>query len=198
MVFGYARVSTKHQNEDRQIEALMEYGVAKECIYTDKESGKNLEREKYQLLRNEKLRKGDTLVVKELDRLSRTKSDIKRELEYFKNLGVRVIILDIPTTKIEHDSDNLWVIDMVNSILIEVLGSLAEEERKKIRRRQNEGIEAAHKKGVKFGRPCVKKLANWDTVMDSLEKGDITAVEAMRRLRLKKTSFYKLKGLQDK
>lgn len=191
-MFGYARVSTKQQNEDRQIEALTKFGVCKGDIYIDKESGKSLERENYLKLRNEILREGDTLVVKELDRLSRNKSDIKKELEDFRNMGVRVIILNIPTTQIRCDSENIWIIEMVNSILIEVLGSLAEEERNRIHRRQNEGIQTAHKRGVKFGRPSVKKPANWDSVMNSLEKGDITAVEAMKRLRLKKTTFYKL------
>lgn len=192
MVFGYARVSTKNQNEDRQIEALREYGVSENNIHIDKESGRNLERTEYQKLRNEILRKEDVLVVKELDRLSRNKSDIKNELEYFHKKGVRIVILDIPTTNIEPVSDKVWVMDMINNVLIEVLGSLAEEERKKIKSRQKEGISAARKKGVKFGRPQVKKPSNWDSVIDDWRSGKITAAEAMRRLKMKKTTFYRL------
>lgn len=192
MVYGYARVSSKQQNEDRQLDALKAYGVSEENIYLDKESGKNLERENYRILRDRVLRDGDMLVIKELDRLSRQKADIKSELEYFRDKGVRVVILNIPTTMAEVDSGSEWVFDMVNSILIEVLGSIAEEERLKIRRRQCEGIESAHKRGVKFGRPSVKKPRNWEEVIGLYKNHDISAKEAMRRLKLKHTTFYKL------
>ena len=195
MVFGYARVSSSGQNEDRQITALKEFGVSEKNIYTDKVSGKNLEREQYQKLRNDILRSGDTLVVKELDRLSRNKADIKRELEFYKEIGVQVVILNIPTTKIEYNSENNWVVEMINNVLIEVLGSLAEEERNKIKSRQKEGISEARKRGVRFGRPQVKKPPEWDKVLKQVDSGEITAVQAMKKLRLKKTTFYKLKKL---
>ena len=194
MVFGYARVSTKQQNEDRQLAALKEYGVADNCIYIDKESGKNLQREQYQILRNAILREGDTLVIKELDRLSRNKSDIKAELEYYRQMKIKVVILDIPTTKITYENENKWVGDMITAVLIEVLSSMAEQERLKIRKRQAEGIAIAKKQGNKFGRPNVTKPPNWNNVIIALDRGEITAVEAMKKLRLKKTSFYKLKN----
>lgn len=194
MVFGYARVSTKQQNEDRQLAALKEYGVADNCIYIDKESGKNLQREQYQILRNAILREGDTLVIKELDRLSRNKSDIKAELEYYQQMKIKVVILDIPTTKITYENENKWVGDMITAVLIEVLSSMAEQERLKIRKRQAEGIAIAKKQDKKFGRPKVNKPSNWNSVIIALDRGEITAVEAMKKLRLKKTSFYKLKN----
>lgn len=194
MVFGYARVSTKQQNEDRQLAALKEYGVADNCIYIDKESGKNLQREQYQILRNAILREGDTLVIKELDRLSRNKSDIKAELEYYQQMKIKVVILDIPTTKITYENENKWVGDMITAVLIEVLSSMAEQERLKIRKRQAECIAIAKKQGKKFGRPKVNKPSNWNSVIIALDRGEITAVEAMKKLRLKKTSFYKLKN----
>lgn len=194
MVFGYARVSTKQQNEDRQLAALKEYGVADNCIYIDKESGKNLQREQYQILRNAILREGDTLVIKELDRLSRNKSDIKAELEYYQQMKIKVVILDIPTTKITYENENKWVGDMITAVLIEVLSSMAEQERLKIRKRQAEAIAIAKKQGKKFGRPKVNKPSNWNSVIIALDRGEITAVEAMKKLRLKKTSFYKLKN----
>lgn len=194
MVFGYARVSTKQQNEDRQLAALKEYGVADNCIYIDKESGKNLQREQYQILRNAILREGDTLVIKELDRLSRNKSDIKAELEYYQQMKIKVVILDIPTTKITYENENKWVGDMITAVLIEVLSSMAEQERLKIRKRQAESIAIAKKQGKKFGRPKVNKPSNWNSVIIALDRGEITAVEAMKKLRLKKTSFYKLKN----
>lgn len=97
-IYGYARVSTREQNTDRQIEALIRFGVPEQQIIVDKASGKDTEREGYQYPKRQILRRGDTLVIKELDRLSRNKADIKRELENFKEMGVRVKILDIPTT----------------------------------------------------------------------------------------------------
>ena len=145
-IYGYARVSTRERNEDRQIEALTKFGVPEQNIIIDKASGKDTEREGYQYLERQILRKGDTLVIKELDRLSRNKADIKRELEEFKSAGVRVKILDIPTTLTDFPPDQAWILEMINSILIEVLGSIAENERNKIRSRQREGIDAAKKK----------------------------------------------------
>ena len=101
MIYGYARVSPKKQHEDRQIEALTEYGVEEKYIKIDKASGKDFNRENYLLLKNEILRPGDTLVVKELDRLGRNKEQIKEELNYFKANKIRVKILNIPTTLME-------------------------------------------------------------------------------------------------
>lgn len=191
-VYGYARVSTREQNEDRQIEALKVYGVPEQNIIIDKASGKDTEREGYQYLKRQILRNGDTLVIKELDRLSRNKTDIKRELEEFKEMGIRVKILDIPTTLTEFPPDQEWILDMINSILIEVLGSIAENERNKIRSRQREGIEAAKKKNVRFGRPAVEKPDNWDTVMAKVRSGEIKAVEAMQELGISRSSYYRL------
>lgn len=191
-VYGYARVSTREQNEDRQIEALKVFGVPEQNIIIDKASGKDTEREGYQYLKRQILRSGDTLVIKELDRLSRNKTDIKRELEEFKEMGIRVKILDIPTTLTEFPPEQEWILDMINSILIEVLGSIAENERNKIRSRQREGIEAAKKKNVRFGRPAVEKPDNWDTVITKVTSGEIKAVEAIQELGISRSSYYRL------
>ena len=191
-VYGYARVSTREQNEDRQLEALKVFGVPEQNIIIDKASGKDTEREGYQYLKRQILRNGDTLVIKELDRLSRNKTDIKRELEEFKEMGIRVKILDIPTTLTEFPPDQEWILDMINSILIEVLGSIAENERNKIRSRQREGIEAAKKKNVRFGRPAVEKPDNWDTVITKVTSGEIKAVEAIQELGISRSSYYRL------
>ena len=123
--------------------------------------------------------------------MSRSKADIRSELEYYRQRGIRVIILNIPTTAMNIDSENSWVLETVTNILIEVLGSIAEEERLKIHRRQAEGILQAKNKGVKFGRRSIRKPNNWDTVIAELKSGNISAVEAMKRLKLKKTTFYK-------
>lgn len=192
MIYGYARVSTKDQNVDRQIKSLVEYGVPETNIKIDKESGKDFNRTAYQLLRNEILREGDTLVVKELDRLGRNKDLLKKELDHFKCKGVRVKILNIPTTLMEIPAGNDWVLDMINNIIIEVLGAVAEEERNKIKSRQREGIEVAKEKGVKFGRPKVEYPLMWHDTYAKWKRGEIKAVDCMKALNLKKTTFYKL------
>ena len=141
-IVGYARVSSKEQNLLRQIEALKNYGVQEENILTDKASGKDLNRPAYTSLKVGfgKLVKGDTLVIKSLDRLSRNKNDIQDELRYFQQNGIRVVVLDLPTTMISIDEKNSWVLDMISNILIEVISSIAEQERLTIKARQAEGI----------------------------------------------------------
>ena len=161
-------------------------------IIIDKGSGKDTEREGYQYLKRQILRKGDTLVIKELDRLSRNKADIKKELEEFKAAGVRVKILDIPTTLTDFPPDQAWILEMINSILIEVLGSIAENERNKIRSRQREGIEAAKKRDVKFGRPAKPLPDNWQEVLAEVHCGKIKPVEAIRELGVSRSCYYRL------
>ena len=190
--YYYARVSSKEQNLDRQIAAFLSLDAEERDIITDKESGKNLDRAGYQALKNAMLRRGDTLVIKSLDRLSRNKADIKNELQYFKDNGIRLKVIDLPTTMMELPEGQEWVFEMVNNILIEFLGTIAEQERTTIRQRQAEGIAAAKAKGKKLGRPAVAVPENWDDVYASWKNGEITAKEAMKRTGLKRTSFYKI------
>lgn len=197
ITWGYARISSMTQHEDRQIKKLKEFGVEERNIIVDKESGKNLERDGYQLLKTKLLRAGDTLVIKELDRLGRKKSDIKRELEEFKAMNIRVKILDIPTTLADFKEETQWIQEMITNILIEVLGGFAEEERKKILKRQREGIDVALEKGVKFGRPQVQVPEEWERVIAMVENKEITSVEAMSLLNLKKTTYYKLRKMMS-
>ena len=191
-IYGYARVSSRVQNEDRQIEALTKFGVPEQNIIIDKASGKDTEREGYQYLKRQILRAGDTLVIKEMDRLSRNKADIKRELEEFKTMGVRIKILDIPTTLTDFQPEQAWVLEMINAVLIEVLGSIAENERNKIRARQREGIEAAKKKNVRFGRPSNPLPDNWHEVLTEVRSGNKKPVEAMRELGISRSCYYRL------
>ena len=190
-VFGYARVSSTDQILDRQVDALKEFGVAEQDIFTDKKSGRDFERDGYLALKD-KLRRGDTLVIKELDRLGRNKEMIKDELKWFKENGIRVKILNIPTTLREGDGQDL-VLEMVSNILIEVLSTIAEEERLKIHQRQSEGIASARERGVVFGRPMVVKPDNYEEVMEKVFSGEITAVGAMKALKLKRGTFYKMR-----
>lgn len=190
--YYYARVSTREQNLDRQLSAFYALGASDRDIITDKESGKDLDRKGYQALKNAMLRSGDTLIIKSLDRLSRNKTDIKNELQYFKDNSIRLKVIDLPTTMINLPDGQEWVFDMVNNILIEVLGSIAEQERKTIKARQAEGIKEAQKKGVKFGRPSIEFPANWNEVYNKWQNGEITAKTAMELTNTKRTSFYKL------
>lgn len=190
--YGYARVSTKEQHTDRQIEALKQCSIEERDIIVDKISGKNLDRPGYQSLKIQLLRSGDTLVVKSLDRLSRSKSDIKQELEAFKKQGIRVKIIDLPTTMIDLPGDQDWVVDMVNNILIEVLSSIAEQERVTLRQRQQEGIAAAKAQGKPLGRPPAAFPTEWEIVYHRWKEQTITAKSAMEKLNLKRTTFYKL------
>ena len=109
------------------------------------------------------------------------KCDIKNELQYFKDNGIRLKVIDLPTTMMELPEGQEWVFEMVNNILIEVLGTIAEQERTTIRQRQAEGIAAAKAKGKKLGRPAVAVPENWNEVYASWKSGKITAKEAMKR-----------------
>lgn len=188
--FYYARVSSQEQNLDRQLEVFRAMGATDRDIITDKQSGKDLDRAGYMALRTTMLRRGDTLVVKSLDRLSRNKADIKNELQYYQDNGIRVKVLDLPTTMMDYPEGQEWVMDMVNNILIEVLGTIAQQERETIRQRQAEGIQAAKAKGKHLGRPKSVRPDNWEEVTCRWRAGEITAVEAMRLTGLKRSTFY--------
>ena len=167
-------------------------GAEEREIITDKESGKSLDRPGYQVLKNVILRKGDTLVVKSLDRLSRNKADIRNELQFFKDQGIRLKVIDLPTTMMDLPEGQSWVFEMVNNILIEVMGTIAEQERLTIKQRQAEGIAAAKAKGKRLGRPPMKKPENWVQVYGSWKRGEITARKAIEMLGMKTATFYKL------
>ena len=191
-MYGYARVSTKDQNLDRQLIALRDFGIDDRDIIREKASGKSLEREAYQTLRNQLLREGDTLVIVALDRLSRNKLHIKQELEYYRGRNIRVMVLDMPTTLCQVNEGQEWIIEMINTILVEVLASLAEQERVRNLTRQAEGISAAKLKGKHLGRPKTQLPEGWEEIYTRWKANEITAVEAMKRSGLKKSTFYKL------
>ena len=192
---AYARVSSSSQNLARQIEELKQY-VDEANIVVDKASGKDLNRSGFQALKGPLgLRKGDTLIIKSLDRLSRSKADIKNELEWFKENQVHLQILDLPTTMIQLPKGQEWIRDMINNIIIEVMSSIAEQERLTIRQRQREGIDVAKKQGKHMGRPKLERPVEWEQYYSMWKAGNITAKKAMEELGLKKTSFYKLAKL---
>ena len=156
----------------------------------DKSSGKNLERPGYQALKGVLgLRKGDTLVIKSLDRLSRNKEEMKQEVQWFKDNGICLRVIDLPTTMIQLGEGQEWIRDMVNNILIEVLSSIAEEERHLIKQRQREGIAAAKVKGTRFGRPQKSYPAQWDSYYMRYRKGEITRKYVLEQLGISADQF---------
>ena len=197
-VFGYARVSSTEQNLDRQLQALSEY-VSTENIITDKQSGKDLNRPGYQALKGHLgLRSGDTLYIMSLDRLSRSKGDIKAELQWFKEHDIRLMILDLPTSMIQVPEGQEWITEMINNILIEVLSSMAEQERLTIRKRQRQGIEAAKAKGKHLGRPYNELPKNATVIIAQWFNKEIGTKEACDMLGISKTTFYRLLKRQGK
>lgn len=189
-VYGYARVSTKEQNLDRQVEVLRGYGIEDRDIITDKQSGKDFNREGYNTLKSTLLREGDTLVVKELDRLGRNMEQIKDEWNSLLKRGIDIIVIDTPILNTTNKGDLEKT--LISNIVFELLSYIAEKERLKIKQRQAEGIAIAKSKGVKLGRPRVKYPYNWNEIYRSWKSKEITAVRAMELLNLKKNSFYKL------
>lgn len=190
-VYGYARVSSKEQNLDRQIKALENYGVDTRDIISDKQSGKNFDREGYLTLKNILLRPKDTLVITELDRLGRNMSMIKDEWNDLQKKQISIVVLDNPilNTKGKNDLEK----NLISNLVFELLAYLAEKEREKIKKRQQEGIEALKIRngGKGIGRPTIEKPENWNEVYNMWREKEITAVEAMKLLNLKKNTFYK-------
>lgn len=192
MIYHYCRVSTREQSLERQYAALNAYKPA-DAVFKDKQSGKDFQREGYQNLKAV-VKAGDEVVIKELDRLGRNKAEIKIELEWFKNNGVIIRILDLPTTLIEFQGQQ-WVADMINNILIEVIGTIAEQERLKIRQRQREGYDALLANGEwdKLGRP--KNEINIDIFQKCLKEqkeGILTVDDCCKKLNISKSSWYRL------
>lgn len=197
--YFYGRVSSKDQNLARQLEAAQKYKDI-DRVFKDKQSGKNFNRDDYQRMKSI-LASGDEVVVHSLDRLGRNKEAIKEELAWFKEHGVIVRILDVPTTLIEYPAGQEWVMDMVNNILIEVLGAFAEQERENIRKRQAEGIAAmpvnergkriSAKTGRGFGRE-EKRPSNFAEIYRRQQSGELTVRQACAMAGIGRTRWYEL------
>ena len=188
--YGYARVSSTEQHLDRQITALSEYGIEDRHIITDKQSGKDFSRPGYQTLKNQLLRAGDILVIKEFDRLGRDYEGIKVEWQDLRQMGIDIVVLDTPILSTADKTDLEKM--LIANIVFELLAYLGEKQRVQNKIRQSEGIVEAQKKGVRFGRPQVKVPAGFDVEVKKWKSGEQTATETMEILGLKRTTFYKL------
>ena len=189
-IIGYIRVSSKDQNLDRQLEELNKLGIEEKYIYQDKQSGKDFDRIGYQYMKKS-LEKGDTLVIKELDRIGRNQEELKKEWQYFKDNEINVRVLDLPALNINYDDENIKPIaKMISSIIFEIMSWKAQNERETIRKRQAEGIKIAKAKKIKFGRPCVKIPDNFKEIYTMWKNGEITATKGIELTGLKKNKFY--------
>lgn len=189
-IFGYARVSSKDQNLDRQIKELIAYGVEERDIIIDKQSGKDFNRNGYKTLKDSLLRNGDVLVIKELDRLGRNMEQVKEEWKALEGAGISLVVIDTPLLNTDGKSD--LEKRLISNIVLELLSYVSEKERIKIIQRQKEGIRIAKDKGRKFGRPRIDYPSNWNEVYTRWINKEITAVKAMEEMNLKKNTFYKL------
>ena len=190
MNYGYVRVSTSSQKIDRQIEAILNENIEYKNIYIDKESGADFERKNYKKLLR-KLKNGDLLVIKSIDRLGRNYQKIIEEWSKItKEIGADIKVIDMPL--LNTSSNDILIKKFISDIVLQILSFVAENERSLIKERQKEGIRIAKLKGVKFGRPSVELPDNWNSVIKDWKAGKITAKQAMELTNTKRTSFYKL------
>lgn len=195
MIYFYARVSSKDQNLARQLETAKTYKNI-DKVFCDKQSGKNFERKEYSALKGIVV-KGDEVIIKELDRLGRNKEGIKEEIKWFKEQGVILRILDVPTTLIDFNGQD-WIGDMVNNILIEVMGAMAQQEREKTEKRREEGIAAmpivngkrvSTKTGKEYGRPAMK-IDDFQKFLKKQKDGELSVVECCEQLGISRRTWY--------
>ena len=190
MVYGYIRVSSKDQNEDRQLIALKEIGVAKRNVFLDKQSGKDFERPAYQKL-IKKLRAGDLLIVKSIDRLGRNYNDILSEWQHItKEIRADILVLDMELLDTRQKAGDLTG-TLIADLVLQIFAYVAQTEREFICQRQAEGIAAAKRNGRKFGRPSLEMPEEFETICKQCERGELSTRRAAEMLRVSHTTFYR-------
>ncbi len=186
-LYGYVRVSTRDQNEDRQMIALDEVGVPSENIYMDKQSGKDFERSMYKRLLR-KLKPDDLLYIKSIDRLGRNYEEILEQWRLLtKEKKIDIVVIDMPLLDTRRGKDLMGT--FLSDIVLQVLSFVAENERTNIRQRQAEGIAAAKARGVRFGRPPAPLPENFHSVYQQWKEGKITGVEAAKECHMPMSTF---------
>lgn len=187
--YGYARVSSTDQNEDRQLIALHKAGVDDKFINIDKQSGKDFNRPQYQKMLR-KLKAGDLIYIKSIDRLGRNYEEIQVQWRILtKEKGVDICVIDMPLLDSRRGKDLVGT--FLSDIVLQVLSFVAENERNNIRQRQAEGIAAARARGVHLGRPVKEAPADFDRIVKAWEKKEITMAEAMQMTSTSETTFYR-------
>lgn len=201
MIYGYHRTSSTDQHLDRGIKEITDYCASNNInlnkIYTDQQTGKNFNRPRYQVLKEDILRSGDTLIVTELDRLGRNKQSTMRELQYYRDNNIRVMILELPTTcqdfsKLNNEMAQM-LMETINNMLIELYAAMAESELTKKEKRQAEGIAAkkARNEWADYGRPRALSLDKFKTEYQRVTSGAIKPFELMKELGLTKSTYYR-------
>ena len=191
-VYGYIRVSTREQNEDRQRIAMKEYGVPEEHMYIDWQSGKDFDRPGYRELMGV-LGENDTFVIKSIDRLGRNYEEVLEQWRMLtKEKKVDIVVLDMPLLDTRRGKDLIGT--FLSDIVLQVLSFVAENERKNIRERQREGIEAARLRGVRFGRPRTPVPENFEQACGKWISGEISGREAAKQCNMPSSSFYRKAG----
>lgn len=189
-IYGYARVSTKEQNEDRQINIFKELKINERDIYIDKQSGKDFEREQFQLLKRI-LRENDLLVIKSIDRLGRNYNMIINEWQNItKDIKADIMVVDMPMLDTRNHKDLLG--SFISDLILQILSYVAEQERTFIKQRQIEGINIAKEKGKKFGRPKINKPNNFDEIVAKWKNKEISTKNTLKALDLRAGTFYNL------
>jgi len=200
-IYGYHRTSTAEQNLDRGVKAIEEYceknNLPLDEMFTDQQTGKNFNRPDYITLKRMAKKKGDIIVISELDRLGRNKEDTLKELQHFKELGVRIMILEIPTTLADYTAvDNAManmLMETINNMLIEMYATFAHAEMLKRETRQKQGIQAMKDRGEwdKYGRPAAIDFKKFSAEYKKVMDGTLRPFECMKLLGMKKPTFYK-------
>lgn len=188
-IYGYVRVSSTDQNEDRQLVAMLEKNIPQRNIYIDKQSGKDFERPQYKKL-VKKLREGDLLYILSIDRLGRNYEDIQKQWRILtKDIGVDICVIDMPLLYTRNGKDLMGT--FIADLVLQILSFVAQSERENIKKRQAQGIAAAKAKGVKFGRPEVPMPDDFDKYIYKWDKGQITTLEILKKTGLTKSTFYR-------
>lgn len=187
--YGYVRVSSREQNEDRQLDALRGMEIEERNIFIDKQSGKDFERPQYKRLVR-KVRREDLICIKSIDRLGRNYTEIQEQWRYLtKEKGADIVVLDMPLLDTRRGKDLMGT--FLSDIVLQVLSFAAENERTNIRQRQAEGIAAAKARGVRFGRPQIIMPEYFGKTVRSWERKEITVEEAVRRCGVSESTFYR-------
>lgn len=187
--FAYIRVSSKEQNEARQVETMKKEGIDERDMYIDKVSGKDFDRPKYQLLK-QLVRNGDTVVFDSITRMGRNMDETLKEYEWFEENGILLRFVKEPMINTNDEKDDLMK-QAMKRIILTLLTAFAEKEREEIKTRQAEGIAVAMQKGVKFGRPAIDVPDNWNELYEQWKAKEITAVKFMTEVSMTKATFYR-------
>lgn len=201
MIYGYHRTSTHEQHLDRGINEIenycREHGLNLEKIVTDQQTGKNFDRPRYKVLKEDILRSGDTLIITELDRLGRNKQATMQEIQYYKEHGIRLMVLELPTTLTDTSCMNnemsAMMLECISNMMLELYASMAQAEMQKKEKRQREGIQAKKDRGEwsDYGRPAVMSFERFEKEYQKVLSGELKPFELMKELEMTKPTYYR-------